>query len=450
MDSNALEREKGITIMAKNTAIMYKGVKINIIDTPGHADFSGEVERVINMADGCLLLIDSVEGPMPQTKFVLRRAFEKGLKPIVVINKIDREHARIPEVLRFTQDLFLELATSADQLDFPVLYASGKEGTASANPDVPGKDITPIFDCILERVPPPQIETGPFQMLISNLDYDTHRGRISIGRIWRGKVAAHDRVVGLGADGAVINGEISEVFTYLGLKRMSVPEASAGEIIAVTGIGEVSIGDTIASPEQPEALPRIEIGEPTVEMTFGVNTSPLSGREGRFSTTRQLRERLYRELEKNLSLRVQDTDSPDTFIVKGRGELHLAILIETMRREGYEFEVSKPEAIIKIIEGKKMEPVESLTIDIKDSYIGVVTEMLGKRQAQMTDMRHDDHGGVRLEYSIPTKGLIGFRSLFLTATRGEGIMNTNIIGYEPWKGDVVSSRYGCAGLRRSG
>jgi GTP-binding protein len=442
MDSNTLEREKGITILAKNTAIMYKDVKINIIDTPGHADFSGEVERVINMADGCLLLIDSVEGPMPQTKFVLREAFKKKLKIIVVINKIDRQNARIAEVLKFTQDLFLELATDAEQLDFPVLYASGREGIVVNEPGMEGKDVSPLFDMILEKVPPPQIEEGPFQMLVSNLDYDTHKGKISIGRIWRGKVSPHDMVVCLSADGSQNRYEINEVFTHLGLKRLEAREVEAGDIVAVTGVKEVTIGDTLASPDQPEALPRIEIGEPTVEMTFGVNTSPFAGRESRFSTTRQLRERLYRELESNLSLRVQDSDRPDIFIVRGRGELHLSILIETMRREGYEFEVSKPEAITKMVNGKLMEPVEALTIDIKEEYIGIVNEMLSKRQAEMSDMRNDGKGNVRMEFHIPTKGLIGFRSAFLTATRGSGVMNTIFLGYEPWKKDIGSIRSG--------
>ncbi|MFC2060232.1 translational GTPase TypA [Chloroflexota bacterium] len=442
MDSNALERERGITIMSKNTAVVYRGVKINIIDTPGHADFSGEVERIISMADGCLLLVDSVEGPMPQTKYVLRQALQRGLTPIVVINKTDRANARVADVLSLTQDLFLELATSAEQLDFPVLYASSREGTAVTLPGEKGVNIIPLFEIILEKVPPPQIESGPFQMLISNLGYDSHKGQIAIGRIWRGKVAAHDPVVKVSADGSLNHYEISEVFTYLGLKRLNMSEAGAGDIVAVTGLEEASIGDTIASPEQPEALPRIEIGEPTVEMTFGVNTSPLAGRDGRFSTTRHLRERLYKELETNLSLRVQDTDSPDTFLVKGRGELHLAILIETMRREGYEFEVSKPEAIIKLVNGKLVEPVETLTIDTQDKYIGILSETLSKRQAQLTDMRSDGVGNVRLGFHIPTKGLIGFRSVFLTATRGEGVMNAIILGYEPWHGDVTSMRNG--------
>jgi len=442
MDSNTLEREKGITIMAKNTAVVYRGVKINIIDTPGHADFSGEVERVISMADGCLLLVDSVEGPMPQTKFVLRHALQRGLKTIVVINKIDRPNSRIAEVIGLIQDLFLELATSTGQLDFHVLYASAKEGIAVTEPGMPGKDISSLFDCILANVPPPRIESGPFQMLVSNLDYDSHKGRIAIGRIWRGKVAPHDTVVRVNADGNMDDYEVAEVFTYLGLKRLNIDQAEAGDIVAVTGIKKVSIGDTIASPAQPSALPRIEIGEPTVEMTFGVNTSPFAGREGRFCTTRQLRERLYKELETNLSLRVQDTDSPDTFLVKGRGELHLAILIETMRREGYEFQISKPEAITKVIDGKIVEPVEVLTIDTRDKYVGVLTEMLSKRQAQMIDMRNDGQDNVRLVFQIPTKGLLGFRSSFLTSTRGESTMNTMFLGYEPWRGEIVSTRNG--------
>ena len=440
MDSNALEREKGITIMSKNAAVLYKGVKINIIDTPGHADFSGEVERIISMADGCLLVVDAVEGPMPQTKFVLRQAMAKGLKSIVVINKIDRDNSRIAEVIRRTQDLFLELATSVDQLDFQLLYASAREGIAVSELGMNGKNIFPLLDCILEKVPPSQIKSGPFQMLVSNLDYDSHKGRIAIGRIWRGRIAPRDSVAVLGSAGTVTHYEIGEVFTYLGLKRMKIEEAEAGDIVAVTGLKEVSIGDTIASLDLPEALPRIEIGKPTIEMTFGVNTSPFSGREGCFCTTRQLRARLHRELETNLSLHVQDTDSPDTFLVKGSGELHLAILIETMRREGYEFEVSKPEAITKIVDGNLVEPVEALTIDTKGEYVGILTEMLSKRQAQLTDMHNDGHDNIRLEFHIPTKGLIGFRSAFLTATRGDSIMNTIFLGYEPWRGEIVTNR----------
>ncbi len=442
MDSNTLEREKGITIMAKNTAVMYQGVKINIIDTPGHADFSGEVERVINMADGCLLLVDSVEGPMPQTKFVLNHALQRGLKIIVVINKIDRPNSRISEVTGLIQDLFLELATDADQLAFHILYVSAKEGIAVIEPDMPGKDISALFDCILTNVPPPRIESGPFQMLVSNLDYDNHKGRITIGRIQRGKVTPHDSVVRVNGEGNMDYFEVAEVFTYLGLKKIKVDHAEAGDIVALTGIEKVSIGDTITSSTKPEALPRIEIGEPTVEMTFGVNTSPIAGQEGSFCTTRLLKRRLHRELETNLSLRVQDTNSPDTFLVKGRGELHLAILIETMRREGYEFEVSKPEAVTKVVDGNIVEPIEVLTIDTRDNYIGVLGEILSKRQAKMTDMHNDGHGNVRLVYQIPTKGLLGFRSSFLMSNRGEGIMNTMFIGYEPWRGEIVSTRSG--------
>jgi GTP-binding protein len=379
---------------------------------------------------------------MPQTKFVLRQAMAKGLKSIIVINKIDRDNSRIEEVIRLTHDLFLELATNIEQLDFQLLYASAKNGIAITDPGMEGKDIFPLLDCILEKVPPPQIKNGPFQMLVSNLDYDSHKGKIAIGRIWRGNIAPHDSVAVLSSDGTATDYEISEVFTHLDLKRVKVDEAEAGDIVAVTGLEKVSIGDTIASLEAPEALPRIKIDEPTIEMTLGVNTSPFNGREGSFCTTRQLRARLYKELETNLSLRVQDTDSPDTFSVKGRGELHLAILIETMRREGYEFEVSRPEAITKIIDGKLMEPVEELTIDTKSEYIGVLTEMLSKRQAQPTNMHNDGNDNVRLEFHIPTKGLIGFRSAFLTATRGDSLMNTIFLGYEPRLGEIITTRGG--------
>jgi len=442
LDRNALEREKGITILAKNTAVTYRGVKINIIDTPGHADFSGEVERVVNMADGCLLLVDSVEGPMPQTRFVLRQALEKGLKPIVVINKIDRESSRVEEVLRLTQDLFLELVTNADQLDFPVLYASARNGTAATVPGEEGSDLIPLFECILKQVPPPTIEDGPFQMLVSNLDYDSYKGRFAMGRIHRGSVRPKDIVAVIGADGAPRRYEVSEVFTFMGLNRSSVEEASAGDIIALTGLEAVSIGDTVTDSEQPEALPRIEIGEPTVKITLGVNGSPFAGREGKYCTSRQLRERLYRELETNISLKVEDTDSPDLFLISGRGELHLAILVETMRRQDYEFEVSRPEAITREVDGQVMEPVETLTLDTREDYIGVITELLSQRLAKMTDMRNDGKGNVRMEFSIPTRGLIGFRSAFLTATRGEGIMNTLFLGYQPWAGEISSARSG--------
>jgi len=442
LDRNALEREKGITILAKNTAVTYRGVKINIIDTPGHADFSGEVERVMNMANGCLLLVDSVDGPMPQTRFVLKHALDKGLKPIVVINKIDRENSRISEVVNLTQDLFLELATNADQLDFPILYTSARNGTASIDPGKEGEDLIPLFECILHKVPPPSIESGPFQMLVSNLDYSSYKGKLAIGKIYRGSVRPHDKVTVIGMDGSTENYEVSEVFTFMGLDCPEVEEATAGEIVAITGVETVSIGDTITSPDQPDALPRIEIGEPTLKMMFGVNSSPFAGREGKYCTSRQLRERLYRELETNLSLRVQDTETPDVFLVSGRGELHLAILIETMRRQDYEFEISKPEVITKEIGGKVMEPVEELTIDTREEYVGALMEILSTRQARLANMRNDGQGNVRLEFHIPTRGLIGFRSLFLTATRGEGIMSTLLLGYEPRYGDIVSTRSG--------
>ncbi len=442
MDNNALEREKGITILAKNTAVIYRGVKINIIDTPGHADFSGEVERVIKMADGCLLLVDSIEGPMPQTKFVLRQALAKGLKPIVVINKIDRGNSRIDEVVRVTQDLFLELATSADQLDFPVLYASARDGIAVTEPGAEGKDLVPLFECILQQVPPPVIEEGPLQMLVCSLDYDSYRGKIAIGRIFRGKVAPHDIVVTIDKNDNITEHEVGQVFTYLGLNRLQVEEAKAGDIVAITGLNKVSIGETIANWEQPEVLPGIEISEPTVKVTLGVNTSSFAGLEGRFCTSSQLRERLHRELETNIALQVHDTDSPDVFLVAGRGELHLAILIETMRRDGYEFQVSKPESITKVLDGRLLEPVEALTIDIKVETIGVLTEILSKRQAQLTNMYNDGQGNVRMEFRIPTRGLIGFTSAFLTATRGEAVMSTLLLGYEPWYGEITSDRDG--------
>jgi GTP-binding protein len=442
MDNNALERERGITILAKNTAVHYKDVKINIIDTPGHADFGGEVERVINMADGCLLLIDAVDGPMPQTKVVLRKALEKNIKPIVVVNKIDRENARIPEVLNMIQDLFLELAVNEHQLDYPVIYCSGREGWATLDPNIKGTNLIPLFEAILKDISPPVIEEGPFQMLVSNMDYDSHKGKIAIGRIWRGKVSPHDRLVVINADSHATLFEVGQVFTHLGLKREEVPEASAGDIIAITGMEKASIGDTVTDPDYPDALPRIDITEPTVKMTFGVNTSPFSGKEGKYSTTRQLRDRLYRELETNLSLRVEDTDSPDTFLVSGRGELHLSVMIETIRREGYEFEVSKPEAIVKEINGQLMEPVEALVLDIRDDYIGQITELLSNRQSQMTNMFNDGKNNVRIEYKIPTKGLIGFRSAFLTATKGEGVMNSTFLGFEPWAGEISNTRSG--------
>ena len=443
MDSNDLERERGITILAKNTAITYKGIKINIIDTPGHADFGGEVERVLNMADGCLLLVDAVEGPMPQTRFVLRKAFELGLQPILVINKIDRRDARISQVLSWTQDLFLELATRDEQLEFPVVYTVARMGIARLHPDDPNMDLEPLFATIVDYVPAPVVdEDGPFQLLVTALDYDDYKGKYAIGRITRGRVRPNMPVAAITRYGEIRRGRIGLVFTYQGLGRVEIEEASAGDIVALTGIADASISDTIADVEQPEPLPSIAIDEPTLKMTFAVNTSPFAGREGKFSTSRQLRARLYRELETNVSLRVEDGNSPDEFVVCGRGELHLAVLIETMRREGYELQVSRPEVITRDVDGKVLEPVERLVIDTREQYIGAVSETLALRKARMVDMVNDGSGNVRLEYDIPTRGLIGFRNAFLTLTQGNGAMSSLLLGHEPWLGPIGTSRNG--------
>ena len=443
MDSGDLEREKGITILAKNTAVRYGGVTINIIDTPGHADFGGEVERVLNMADGALLLVDAVEGPMPQTRFVLKKAFEMGLRPIVVINKIDRPMARVAEVLSRTQDLFLELATEEEQLDFPVLYAVARDGIASTEPTVQGTSLQPLFDAIVRHVPAPAVDPdGPFQMLVTTLGYDSYQGRLAIGRIARGHVAPGDMVVHLDRSGTERRARVAGVYVTRGLERVAVDQASAGDIVALTGLAEAGIGDTVASPDAPAALPPIAVEEPTVKMTFGVNTSPFAGREGQFVTSRQLRERLMRELETNVALRVHETETADTFLVAGRGELHLAILIETMRREGYEFQVSRPEVITREVNGRLTEPVEHLVIDTAEEYVGFVTESLGRRLAEMVNLHNDGAGRVRLEYTIPTRGLIGFRNLFLTATRGNGVMASLFLGYEPWYGPMTATRNG--------
>ena len=442
MDSNDLEREKGITILAKNTSIRHGDVTINIIDTPGHADFGGEVERVLNMADGCLLLVDAAEGPMAQTRFVLRKAFEVGLRTIIVINKVDRANADPARTLERVHDLFLELAEDSDQLEAPVIYAIAKEGRAGLTPDHLGPDLEPLFAAIIESVPAPVVEPGGFQMLVANRAYDDYTGTMAIGRITRGSIAPGDAVAVLGTDGAQRRVKVASVLMYRGLDRVSVPSASAGDIVLLTGLEEVAIGDTLADPESPDPLPRIEIEEPTVRMTFGVNTSPFAGREGRFSTTRQLRARLYKELDTNLGLHVADTAVAERFLVSGRGELHLAVLIETMRREGYEFEVSRPEAIIKVINGQRMEPVEHLTVDVREEHLGGVTEALGKRRGEMIEINYDKKGGVRLEYKIPTRGLIGFRNAFLTLTAGTGLMGSLAIGYRPWAGDFREQRNG--------
>src|SRR5918912_2101287 len=425
MDSGALEREKGITILAKNIAVRYGGVTINIIDTPGHADFGGEVERVLNMADGALLLVDAVEGPMPQTRFVLKKAFEMGLRPIVVINKIDRPMARVAEVLSRTQDLFLELATQEEQLDFPVLYAVARDGIASTDPTVQGTSLQPLFDAIVRHVPAPAVDpAGPFQMLVTTLGYDNYQGRLTIGRIARGHVAPGDAVVHIDRGGTERRARVAGVYITHGLERVAVDQASAGDIVALTGLAEAGIGDTVASPDAPAALPPIAVEEPTVKMTFGVNTSPFAGREGQFVTSRQLRERLMRELETNVALRVHETASADTFLVAGLGELHLAILIETMRREGYELQVSRPEVITREVNGRILEPVEHLVIDTVEEYVGFVTESLGRRLAEMVNLHNDGAGRGRLEYTIPTRGLIGFRNLFMTATRNGALIAT--------------------------
>jgi len=443
LDSNELEREKGMTILAKNTAIVYRGVKINIIDTPGHADFSGEVERVLNMADGCLLVIDAVDGPMPQTRFVLRHALQKRLKPIVVINKIDRPSARPAEVANMVEDLFLELATDAEQLNFPILYADAKAGNVVANLKDQPNSIAPLFEAILKHIPPPSDDVqGGFQLLVAALSYDSHLGQIAVGRIVRGKVSVGDPVARIAQDGTTTFHKVVKLFVYEGLSRSEVAKAEAGEIIALAGVEYVSISDTISTADRPEALPGIDIGQPTVQMTFGVNTSPFVGRDGPYVNSRQLRERLSAELQTNVGLRVEDTEAAQIFLVKGRGELHLAILIETMRREGYEFQVCKPEAVVKVVEGQKLEPYELLVLDVGEESVGVLVENLSSRLAHMTNMRSDGQGHIRLDFKIPTRGLIGFRSFFLKSTRGDGEMNSVFTGYEPLGGRVKSTRSG--------
>ena len=443
LDSNELEREKGITILAKNTAIIYHGTKINIIDTPGHADFSGEVERVLNMADGCLLVIDAVDGPMLQTRFVLRHAFQKRLKPIVVINKLDRPSARPLEVAQMVQDLFLELASDAEQLDFPILYADAKAGYAVEKPGDTPRSMEPLFEAIVKYIPPPHGDAGgDFQMLVTALNYDSHLGQIAIGRISRGKISPGDEIARIIRDGSVSYHRLSKVFVFEGLSRREIEQAEAGEIVALVGIGTVAISDTIAAADNPDPLPHIDIGEPTVQMTFGVNNSPFAGRDGRYVTSRQLRARLMAELQTNVGLRVQETDSADVFMVSGRGELHLAILIETMRREGYEFQVSRPKAILKVIDGHTCEPYELLALNIAEESMGVITEELASRLAKMTNMHNDGKGHLLLEFNIPTRGLIGFNSFFLRSTRGDGQINSIFIGYERLSGEVKSTRTG--------
>ena len=443
LDSGDLERERGITILAKNTAVTYRGIKINIVDTPGHADFGGEVERVLNMVDGVLLLVDAVDGPMPQTRFVLRKALEMGHKAIVVINKIDRANARLNHVANATFDLFVDLGASDDQAEFPIVYTDAVKGQATLAPGVPGTDLQPLFDTILEYVPAPKIEPDqPSQLLVTSLAYDDYKGRIAIGRLFAGTLKRQQPVARIAVDGQVFPGKIAQLFVHQGLDRIEVEQAEAGEIVAVTGLPEVFIGETIADADDPRPLPPIRVEAPTVRMTFGVNTGPFSGKEGTWSTSRKLRERLYKELEHNVSLRVQETDSADTFIVSGRGELHLVILIETMRREGYEFQVGKPEVILRDENGVKLEPVEEVYIEVPEEQMGTVVEMLGNRRGQMTDIRHGEHGTVYLTYLVPTRGLLGFRGAFLTATHGTGIMHALFHGYEPMAGEIATRERG--------
>ena len=435
MDSGDLERERGITILSKNTAVFYKGVKINIVDTPGHADFGGEVERVLNMVDGVLLLVDAFEGPMPQTKYVLRKALEHKLKPIVVINKIDRPEARVDEVYDEVLELFMELDADDEQLDFPVIYTAAKAGIAKRDIHDESKNLQPLMDTILKEIPPPAGELdAPLQLVVTTLEADDYVGKIAIGRVQRGKIKSGETIA-LMSEGGIKKAKVGKVFTYDGLNRVETEEAQMGEIVALTGLSEVSIGDTVADVEHPEALPSIRVDEPTLSVTFGVNTSPFAGTEGQFLTSRHIRDRLFKEAQTNVALRVEETDSADVFKVSGRGELHLSILIETMRREGYEMQIGKPEVVYKLINGQKYEPIENLTVEVSQDYMGTVMESLGRRKAELKNMQNVA-GYMRLNFLIPARGLIGFRSELLTSTRGNGIMNHIFHGYEPYKGDI--------------
>ncbi len=451
LDNIDLERERGITIMAKNTAIYYKNIKINIVDTPGHADFGGEVERTLKMVDGVILLVDAAEGPMPQTRFVLQKALEAGLTPLVVINKIDRPDARINEVINEIYDLFIDLDAEEEQLDFPILYTIGKEGIAKEDPEDDSKDMRPLFEKIVSYMPPPEYNPDKgLQFLISSLDYDNYVGRLAIGRIFNGTVKVGQEVAVLKRDGSIEKGTVRALYTYEGLKRVETKEAKYGDIVAIAGLENIHIGDTIADIENPEALPPITVEEPTISMIFSVNDSPFSGRSGRYLTSRHLRERLYKETLTNVAIRVEDTDNPEAFLVMGRGELQLSILAEMMRREGYEFQVSKPEVITKDINGIKHEPVERVFIDIPEEYIGTVTEKLGSRKGKMVNMINHGSGRVRLEFIVPSRGLIGYRSEFKTDTRGEGLINTIFEGWEPWYGDIKTRQNGALVSDRKG
>ena len=442
MDSNDIERERGITILAKNTAINYKDFLINIVDTPGHADFGGEVERIMKMVDGVLLVVDAYEGCMPQTKFVLRKALEHNLTPIVVVNKIDRPAARPAEVIDEVLDLFIELGANDEQLDFPVVYASALNGTSSLDPEKQDDNMMSLYETIVDHIPhPTESVEEPLQFLVTLMDYNEYLGRIAIGRVNRGVIKQGQPVTVMLRDGGMKSARIEKLFGFQGLKRIEVAEAGAGDIVAIAGIKDINIGETIADPNNPEALPVLKIDEPTLQMTFLVNTSPFAGREGKWVTSRRLRDRLFKELETDVSLRVEETDSPDAYVVSGRGELHLSILIENMRREGYELAVSKPEVIVKEVDGKKMEPIERLLIDIPEDSMGAVMESLGSRKAEMVNMVNSGNGQVRLEFLIPARGLIGYRTNFLTLTRGYGVMNNAFDSYGPLVGGQVGGRH---------
>ncbi|MFN2151248.1 MAG: GTP-binding protein TypA/BipA, partial [Anaerolineales bacterium] len=444
MDSNDLERERGITILAKNTAIEIwdettrQMVKINIVDTPGHADFGGEVERVMNMVDGVLLLVDAAEGPMPQTRFVLKKALEMGHRAIVVINKVDRKGADPEQALNQTFDLFIELGATDEQADFPVIYANAVEARAGLSAEL-GSDLAPLFETILRHIPAPKADPdAALQMLVTTLGYDEYRGVTAVGRIFAGRIKAGQALARIKSNGEILPERARYLYVHQGLKQIEVEQAAAGEIISLAGLEGIAIGETLADPENPQALPTIHVEEPTVHMTFGVNISPFAGREGRWGTSRKLRERLFDELRTNVALRVVETDSADTFLVSGRGELHLAILIETMRREGYEFQVSRPEVILKKgVNGETLEPFEDVYIETSSETVGVVVEMLGSRRGQMQNMRSTTENSVHLEFLVPTRGLLGFRSHFLTATRGAGVMHTLFHGYLPLAGSIL-------------
>jgi len=451
MDNTDLERERGITIMAKNTAVHYHDVLINIVDTPGHADFGGEVERTLSMVDGIMLLVDASEGPLPQTRFVLRKALERGLPPIVVLNKIDRPDARPQEVLNEVYDLFIDLDATEEQIEFPVLYTNARDGVASGEAAVRGEDLRPLFDAIVEHVPPPKGDpAAPLQMLVANLDASDYLGRIAIGRIFNGTVKLNDPVTVIKLDGSFQNTKVTKLFSFDGLKRVEITQAAAGDVICLAGIEDITIGETIADQEHRLVIPPIAVDEPTVSMIFGVNTSPVAGRDGQYVTSRNLRDRLQKELLGNVSIRVEDTDTPEQLKVVGRGELQLSILIEMMRREGFELQVSRPEIVTKEIDGVRMEPVEDLVIDVPEEFQGVVIAQAGTRRGVPTKMVNHGSGRVRLEFRIPARGLIGFRSQFLTETRGTGIMNHLFAGWEPWHGGIPARPTGALVADRTG